>query len=166
MAYPQTIGKTMSLGFAGTISRMSDNVVAPFIYASSNVGNIQFGEPVVYDPTTKGVRKMASGDTADSVIGFAVRHASQPKSDTDDGWYYAPGETVDVILRGSIMVPIEDGATATIAPRGSIYADPATGLLYGATASGRVALNNAKIANGRYDAANQVIEVTVLERAM
>lgn len=164
MGYPQTIGKTMPLGFAGTISRMSDNVIVPYVYDKTNTGNIQYGEPVVFDATLGGVRKLAAGDTAASVIGFAVRNASQPKKDADDGWYYEPGETVDVLVRGSIMVPIA-GGDSDIAARGSVYVDVATGLVYG-NSTGHVALTNCKFANGKYDAANAVAEVTVFERVM
>ena len=153
-------------GYAGNVSRMSDNVITPFNYAASLTGNIYFGELVAFDATTNGVRKLASGDSAAAVIGAAVRHISAPKVDSNDGYYYAPGETVDVLVRGSIMVPVEEEEGVTLAPRGTVYVNPATGKVYGATGTGRVALTNAKFGNGAYDEENGVAEVTFFERVI
>ena len=164
MSYGKTIGISMPLGFAGTISRMSDCVTQPYKYAASNTGNIQFGEMVAYDATNGGVRKMKATDTADDIIGIAVRHAGQPKDDTPTGWYYAPGETVDVLVRGTIMAQL--GATTSVAARGTVYVDPATGLMYGATAAGYLTVSNAHFGNGKVDSDQKITEVTLLTRAV
>lgn len=162
----KVIGTNIPKGFAGNVSRMSDNVIQPYNYAASLTGNIAFGEPVAFDAVNNGVRKLASGDTADAVIGVAVRHIGAPKEDSNDGYYYAPGETVDVLVRGSIMVPVEDEEGVTIAPRGTVYVNPATGKVYAATGTGRIALTNAKFGNGAYDEDSGVTEVTFTERAI
>ena len=163
----KVIGTSIPYGFAGNVSRMSDNVIAPYKYdiAHANDGNIAYGEPVALDTTNGGIRKLDS--TADAtnanVIGFAVRRLGQPKTDYPNGWYYEPGETVDVLLRGSVSVELED-ATG-IAVRGSVYADPATGKLYAATATGYITVPNAVFSSGKADA-NKVAEVTIVERVI
>ena len=158
------IGKTIPFGYAGNVSRMSDCVIAPYKYDASLSGNIAYGEPVAFDTTTGGVRKLAATDeNANVIIGFAVRRLGQPKTDYANGWYYEPGDTVDVLLRGSMSVALENDTG--IAPRGAVYVDPATGKLYGATSSGYLAIPNAKFSAGVADT-NKVAEITVLERVI
>ena len=160
------IGTSIPYGFAGNVSRMSDCVIAPYKYdiAHASDGNIAFGEPVAFDSTNGGVRKLTvSDDSADVIIGFAVRRMGQPKADSADGWYYAPGETVDVLLRGSMSIALENDTG--IAARGSVYVDPATQKLYAATGTGRLAIANAKFGAGAADS-NKVAEITLLERVI
>ena len=161
----KVIGKTLPLGFAGNVSRMSDCVIAPYKYDISHDqdGHIVYGEPVAYDTTAGGVRKLTASDQATAIIGFAVRRLGQPRTDYADGWYYEAGDTVDVLLRGSMSVALED-ATG-IAPLGAVYVDPATGKLYAATATGRLAVPNAKFGTGAADT-NKVAEITVVERVI
>ena len=114
-------GKTLPYGFRGAVSRQPDTL----IQSDTNVGNpaIQFGAPVVFDATNKGVRALKSTDeTASDIIGIAVRRIGQPYADSEDGWYYKKGDVVDVLVRGSIAVELK--ATTGIAPRGQVYADP------------------------------------------
>ncbi len=115
----KVIGEFLNCGYAGTPSRMSDCVIAPYAYAAANTGNIAYGEPVAYDAANNGVRKLTSTDTAAAIVGFAVRKIGQPKSDDNEGWYYAPGEVVDVLLRGSMSVSVLSG---TYTARGQVYA--------------------------------------------
>lgn len=160
------IGKTLPFGYAGNVSRMSDCVIAPYKYdiAHEADGNIVFGEPVAIDTTNGGIRKLTADDASNSVIiGIAVRNIGQPKADNPNGWYYAPGETVDVLLRGSMSVVLEN--TTGIAPMGAVYVAPATGKLYAATDTGRLALPNAKFSTGVADG-NKVAEITLYERVI
>lgn len=162
----KTIGKFLDFGYAGNPSRMSDIVIAPYLFpvdTATDKTKIVFGAPVVFDATLGGVRAIKTGDAADAVIGIAVRHMGQPHEDNPDGWYYQPGDTVDVLIRGSIMIELAD--KASVAARGAVYVDPATGKYYGATGSGRVALANAKFATGAVDAHN-IAEITVVERVI
>lgn len=160
----KVIGTALPFGFAGNVSRMSDCVIAPYKYDATLTGNIAYGEPVAFDPTTGGVRKLASTDESNAVIiGFAVRRLGQPRTDYADGWYYAPGDTVDVLLRGSMSIALE--ATTGIAARGAVYVDPATQKLYAATDTGRLAIPNAKFAAGVADG-NKVAEITLFERVI
>lgn len=160
----KAIGKKLPFGFRGSVTRTPDTIIAP--YANVGAENIQFGEPVVYDPDAQGVRKVAAGDTADKVIGIAVRRIGQPYADNEQGWYYAEGDTVDVLLRGSIAVELAD-ATG-IAGRGKVYvktgADTA-GNIVCASAADAIEVPNAVFATGECDASN-IAEVTILARSI
>lgn len=154
-------GKTLPYGFRGAVSRQPDTLIQSY----TNVGNtaIQFGAPVVFDATNKGVRALKSTDeTASDIIGIAVRRIGQPYADSEDGWYYKKGDVVDVLVRGSIAVELK--ATTGIAPRGQVYADPADGELT-SVSTDALAIPNAKFATGNYDS-NNIAEITILERSM
>lgn len=162
----KVIGKTLGFGFCGNPSRMSDSVIAPyaFVVADSTAGTkIEFGTPVTFDTALNGVRATKTGDTAADIVGFAVRHIGQPKEDNANGWYYQPGEVVDVMVRGSMTVHVED--TTGIAARGTVYVDVTTGKVYAATGSNRVALTNAKFATGKVDGEG-IAEITLTERVI
>ncbi len=154
-------GKSLPFGFRGAVSRQPDTLIQSY----TNVGNanILFGAPVVYDVTNGGVRALAtSGDSASDIIGIAVRRMGQPYSDDAQGWYYKKGDTVDVLVRGSIMVELK--ATTGIAARGQLYADPSDGELTSVSTS-NLAVPNAKFTTGKYDS-DKIAEVTILERSM
>lgn len=157
----KVIGKTLPLGYRGNVARTPDIIIGAF----NNVGtdNILYGSPVVYDATNKGVRAVKSTDsTASELVGIAVRHIGQPKADSPSGWYYAPGETVDVLLRGTIC--IETKAQTGIAARGQVYVDPTDGEFTSVSTS-NLAMPNTIFATGAYDA-NKVSEVTILSRSI
>jgi len=157
----KAIGKTLPLGFRGNVARTPDCLIMPFPAVGS--GNIPYGAAVVWDATNKGVRTVASsGDVAGDIIGFAVRRIGQPHEDAANGYYYKPGETVDVLVRGTIMVELK--ATTGIAARGQVYVDPTDGELTSVSTS-NFAVGNTKFATGEYDA-NKICAVTILERNM
>ena len=165
----KVIGTALMYGFPGNPSRMQDCVIAPYKYAKTNTGNIAFGEPVAYDATNKGVRKVGSSDTADVIIGIAVRKIGQPYADNAEGWYYAPGDVVDVMLRGSISVPV--AVTTGIAARGQVYVCKGTGTQAAGdvvcqSAADTLAPNNMKFATGDINATDKVAEVTIVERTI
>ncbi len=151
-------GKTLPYGFRGNVARTPDTIIGPF--NNVDTGNIQFGAPVVYDATNKGVRNVKSTDQASAIIGIAVRSMGQPKVDSSTGWYYAPGQTVDVLLRGTIC--IETKAQTGIAARGQVYVDPTDGEFTSVSTS-NLAFPNCVFATGEYDA-NKISEVTILTR--
>lgn len=159
----KVIGTALPFGFAGNVSRMSDNVIAPYKYdiAHANDGNINFGEPVVLDTVNGGVRKLAAGDAATAIIGLAVRRLGQPKTDSNNGWYYEPGETVDVLLRGSMSVELD--AVTGLAVRGQVYATAAGKLT--SVSTDNLAVPNCVFASGAADA-NNVAEVTITARSI
>lgn len=160
----KVIGKKLPFGFRGNVTRTPDSIIAP--YANVGTANIQFGEPVVYDPDKLGVRKVADGDTAEQVAGIAVRRIGQPYADNDQGWYYAEGDTVDVLLRGSIAVEVADASGIT--SRGKVYvrtgAENAGEIVCTAT-EGAIEVPNAVFATGECDASN-IAEVTILARSI
>ena len=161
----KAIGKTLDFGYRGAVSRTPDTL----IQAYQNVGddNIQFGEPVVFDATTGGVRKIKSTDTTNNnIIGIAVRRMGDPYTDNAFGWYYKKGDTVDVIVRGSVIVELKD--TTSIAAHGGVYVGngagtPAAGDLYCASGTGLVQVPNAIFTTGSFDG-NKCAEVTITER--
>lgn len=163
----KVIGNNLPIGFAGNPSRMSDCVIAPYLYPATCEGNIRFGEPVVFDAASGGVRKVGASDAAANIIGIAVRRLGQPKSDDENGWYYQPGEVVDVLLRGSIVVPVLDATS--IAARGAVYvckgsgANRPAGSIVCATANDALEMANAKFTTGKIDA-DQVAEIILTER--
>lgn len=166
----KVIGTVLQYGYAGNPSRMSDCVIAPYRYdiAHAADGNIAFGEFVAIDTTNGGIRKLGSSDSDGSaIIGVAVRHIGQPKADNENGWYYAPGEIVDVMLRGSMTVKLKN--TTSIVAGGGVYTANGTnsttvGDIVCAAASGYVQVPNAVIATGKVDATDKLAEITLLER--
>lgn len=165
----KVIGKTLDFGYRGTVARTPDVIIQSF----TNVGtdSILFGEPVVYDATNGGVRKIKSTDTDNTgIIGIAVRRMGQPYADNAQGWYYAAGDVVDVLVRGTICVELKDATS--IAARGALYiANGAAGSLtpgdlYAATGTGHaITVPNTYFATGKVDG-NKIAEVTILERKM
>lgn len=157
----KAIGKTLPFGFRGNVSRTPDTIIEAF----TNVGTdaIPYGAPVIYDATNKGVRAVKSTDNdANAIVGIAVRHIGQPKSDSPSGYYYNPKEVVDVLVRGSIMVELK--AVTGIAPRGQVYVDPTDGELTSVSTS-NLALPNTKFSTGEYDS-DKIAEVTILARSI
>lgn len=159
----KVIGKTVPFGYRGNVSRTPDCVISSF----TNVGeaNIEFGEPVVFDATLNGVRKIKTTDTA-GVVGIAVRHIGQPYSDDAQGYYYKPGDVVDVLVRGSICVELP--TTTGIAARGKVYVSKASdslGTILAASGTNAVEVPNTIFTNGKFDA-NKIVEVTILERSI
>ena len=159
----KVIGKKLPFGFRGNVTRTPDTIIAP--YANVGSANIQFGEPVVYDADMRGVRQFKTGDTTDQVIGIAVRRIGQPYADNEHGWYYTEGDTVDVLLRGSIAVEVASATGMT--GRGKVYvragADNAVEIV--CEADGAVEVPNAVFATGECDASN-IAEVTILARSI
>ena len=165
----KVIGKTLPFGFRGNPSRNPDTLIDSFVNTGS--ANIEYGEPVVYDPSTKGVRKITSTDTGSVlVIGIAVRRVGQPYADSPSGYYYKQHDMVDVLIRGSVTVEL--AATTSIAAHGSVYvrngtggaSKPAGGIVC-ASGDDAVQIPNAVFTTGEYDA-NNIAEITILERSI
>ena len=168
----KVIGKTLPFGFRGNPSQNPDTLIEPFVNTGDD--NIEFGEPVVFDPTTKGVRKIKSTDSSGTnIIGIAVRHIGQPYADSPDGYYYKKHDMVDVLIRGGIMVEL--AATTGIAARGNVYVrnganqnNAAGGIVcQAATGAGAdtVQIPNAVFTIGEYDA-NNIAEIVILSRSI
>lgn len=165
----KVIGKTLPFGFRGNPSQNPDTLIEAFVNTGDD--NIEFGEPVVFDPATKGVRKINSTDSAGTnIIGIAVRHIGQPYADSPDGYYYKKHDMVDVLVRGCIMVEL--AATSGIAARGNVYVrngsggdtKPAGGIVC-ASGGDTVQVPNAVFTIGEYDA-NNISEIVILSRSI
>ena len=155
------IGTKLPLGYAGAPSQMSDCQIKSYLFPvdTKTAGKtIEFGTAVVFDAAIGGVRPVAAGDTAAMLVGVAVRHYGDPHNDTPNGWFYQPGDTVGVLVRGSIVVPTAD---STVAARGAVYVKAADGTVT-ATAGSNLALAGAKFESGRVEGG--LVEITVLTR--
>lgn len=162
----KVIGTKLPFGFRGAVSRTPDTIIAPYPHVGADP--IQFGEPVAFDATNKGVRKVAATDTASAIVGIAVRRVGQPYADDEHGWYYKQGDVVDVLLRGSIAVEVasDTGITA----RGAVYVckgsgDNAAGSIVCAIGDDTLEMPNTVFAIGECDA-NKIAEVTILTRSI
>lgn len=111
------MGKVLSEftnGFPGTISRSIDDIVATFVNKESAV-NIDFGAPVMMKTDGKGVQNFTctispSADTKVPILGIAVRAGDKtPATYGSSQAAYGPGEQVDVITRGCVVVPVASG---------------------------------------------------------
>lgn len=159
----KVIGTTLPFGYRGNVAASPDTLIIPF----TNVGedNIDFGEPVIFDATDNGVRKIKTTD-ASGLVGIAVRHIGQPYADNAQGYYYKPGDVVDVLVRGSICVevPVSTG----IAAHGAVYVSKTAGslgVISCASGAGVIQMPNAVFRNGQVDG-NKIAEITILERSI
>lgn len=115
--HTQTIGKTMTHGYAGSYSRQPDSVIDTHAVLSGDSG-ILFGTAVVY--ANGGTVALPKSDsTAADFVGVVVREV---KSATDflnqnEGKYYN-GEAAPVMKRGCVNVICQKG-TPTIG--GAVY---------------------------------------------
>lgn len=104
---PQTIGKTMPHGFAGSYARQPDMIVGT--RPAGGTVPILFGSPLKYD-AAGAVVPMGEGDTADVFAGIASREIKSSLNYLDPSvGSYAPGEAVSVFQRGCINVRCQNG---------------------------------------------------------
>ena len=117
-------------GWPGSISRSADDIVVALASRESEA-EIAFGAPVWLADAGSGVRNWVSGDTLEGFVGFAVRVPAKtprvyPLGAADEAGSrgsWQPGEPVDVLVRGSIVV--DTGGSPV--PGGQVYLNPATG---------------------------------------
>ena len=120
----KVLGK-FSNGFTGAVSRSIDNIVISMGNASG--GEIPFGAPVflkagensclAFDAETSG---------AETFLGFAARAAVKaPDVYGSSEASYAPGDPVDVLVRGSVILAF----ASAVAPGSSVYIRKSDGAL-------------------------------------
>ena len=108
MLNPQTIGKKMPHGFAGTYARQPDMIVN-----SRPAGeNIQFGLGLVYNAAGQVVLPTADTTAADFVGVAAAEVKSALNYLGQSMGSYAKGEPVSVFQRGAVNVRCQNGAPA------------------------------------------------------
>ena len=102
--------KYAALGYAGEISRAVDDVVESFANADNK--DIGFGQPVFLNDAGTGCVGISSSSTADKFVGITVRSGAKTPSVYDDPTgkdanskaVYRPGEMMDVMKRGNIIM--------------------------------------------------------------
>lgn len=104
---PQTIGRNMSHGFAGSYARQPDMIVNTAPLGGATV--ILFGTPLVRGENGA-VLPMGAGNTGNQFIGVAGREVKSPAEFfNQDVGQYAPEEPVSVFQRGCINVKCQKG---------------------------------------------------------
>lgn len=107
---PQTIGRNMSHGFAGSYARQPDMIVNTAPLGGTEV--IAFGTPLVRGENGA-VLPMGDGNTGNQFIGVAGREVKSPAEFfNQDVGQYAPEEPVSVFQRGCINVKCQKGEPA------------------------------------------------------
>lgn len=110
--YTQTIGASMSHGFAGSYARQPDMIVN----TSPAGGYLPFGAPLVRGVGGV-VEAMGAGASGNEFIGVAGREIkSATEYNSQSVGAYSPGEAVSVFQRGCINVKCQRGTPATDAP--------------------------------------------------
>ena len=104
------IGISLGLGYAGTPSRQTDNIIRNRI--NNDSANIVFGAPVVLT-TNNMYKNWAADSTAAVFAGVAVTNVKTNQTAYNSGnigtGYYSPKQAVDVLELGSIMVFCKNG---------------------------------------------------------
>lgn len=134
------VGLSMGLGYPGTYSRNGDCIIAAKQVLSTDINGPNFGDAVVLNPdSTGGTFSQVAQAITDGVTptmtqggngvfaGVAVREVKtltsyvvQPgASATLAG--YAPGQLCDVLVRGSVVVEIQNPSAAAVKAGGAVY---------------------------------------------
>ncbi len=162
---PQTIGKDMTCGFAGSYARQPDMIVNTRPAGEE----LPFGAPLKYG-TDGAVIPMGAAATAAQFIGVAGRELKSSLHYLEqNAGLYAKGEPVSVFQRGSVNVKCQRGTPAlggTVYVRVTANESYATAAVGGfeasADASNTIALTNCQW-GGAADA-NGIAELVILTR--
>lgn len=126
---PQTIGQSMTHGFAGAYARQPDMIINSFPAGGRTI--IPYGTPLKI--SSGAVVPMGSGDTGAAFIGIAGMEVKSAVTfvningiDPNEG-SYAPGDAVSVFQRGCINVKCQRG---TPAYGGAVYVRVAANASY------------------------------------
>ena len=104
--FTQTIGKSMTHGFAGTYARQPDMIIDTLPAGGSS--NIAFGTPLKLSEGK--VVAMGSGDTGAAFVGIAGAEIKSALDYANQGTgVYAPNDPVAVFERGCINVKCQRG---------------------------------------------------------
>lgn len=161
---PQTIGKTMPNGFAGSYARQPDMIVNT--RPAGGTTPIPYGTPLIY--SSGAVVAMGASATAAQFVGIAGREIKSALTYLEQSpGQYMPDEAVSVFMRGSINVYCQRGTPALggtvyvrIAANGTYPSAVVSGFEAEADSSNTVALTNCQWA-GAPDA-NGIAELRIL----
>lgn len=165
---PQVIGAEMPNGFAGCYARQPDMIVNT--RPAGGTANIPFGAPLVYDTDNVSVVQAGASFAAANFVGVAGAEIKSALNYLAPGnGEFAPGDAVNVFMRGSINVKCYDGTPAlggTVYVRIAVSETHTTGVVGGFSATNEsgstVALTNCKW-GGPADE-NGVAELVILTR--
>ena len=124
------MGKVLSFfpkGCPGAISRSVDDIVTALPNKESEAA-FEFGEAVFLNASGNGGVKVTSSSTAAQFVGVAVRSPSKtpeeylPDASGRNAGCYPPGELMDVLTRGSVVV-----RAAAAGPGKPVYLDLSSG---------------------------------------
>lgn len=167
---PQTIGQTMTAGYAGSYSRQPDMIVVT--RPAGGDDPIPFGTPLVY--SSGAVVAAGAGFTVATFAGIAGREIKSSLQYLEQSpGEYMPGDPVSVFQRGSIQVQCQ-GTTAP-ALGGAVYVLVATsssnglsGVPVGALVAVADSSNTVQVTNCQWGGptdANGIAELVILTRA-
>lgn len=126
--------------YPGAVSRSVDTIVIS--EPNGGAAAVAFGEPIFLDATTKKARGFVSGDNMDNFLGIACRNGIKtPNVYGSNVADYEVNEMMDIVVRGSVCIPVETSATA-VAIGGKVYLD-ANGK-FTADATGNTEMTNLK----------------------
>ncbi len=150
---------TFPNGSPGAISRSLDDVVVALPNRDNH--ELAYGVPVVLTNDGTGAVQFCTGATADDFVGFTVRSASKtPSKYGSSEGSYARFEMMDVLVRGSIVVEVDDG---TPVAGGPVYVIKSTGLVTAqADGDNTLELPNVKFRGAGDD--SRLAEVVLLRR--
>lgn len=164
----KSIGISMNYGYAGNYARTPDDVVASRVLAGDEA--VPFGAAVVLNSDNT-YSPVASGTTADSIAGIALRIVKQAISYADQNYsQYNPGEMMSVLERGAATVACNVG-TPTAGGKVYVRIKANSGITNGvvggfeaaADSTNTIEVPNMRWTNGYLDA-NRIAEVTLLTR--
>jgi hypothetical protein len=163
------VGKSLNLGYPGSISRSADTIITNRVVKSTDTANINFGDPTVLNADNTYSVFGATG-TAATFAGIAVLEVKQSTDYFAVQGYYEPGQPCDVAERGSVTVLCNVGTPTAggdvyvrITANGAIPAGVVGGFEAAADGVNTVKLNGIKWKTGKLDA-NRVAEVTITQR--
>ncbi len=116
------MGKVLSefrRGWPGAVTRSKDDVIVSL--KNADLTPIAFGAPVFLDAAAGGAVNYAPGETtAEMFAGFAVRVPDKTpdaypsgQNGTDPAGAWAPGDPADILVRGSLAVPVQTPSAKT-----------------------------------------------------
>lgn len=163
----------MGAGFPGDVNRVDSAKIEPCLIDAS-APPTAYGQPVVVDATTQGVRPLVAGDAAlDAVYGFTVR--PYPTQQSTSGVAYAgvsiggaappPSGIIDILRSGYIMTQLGGGAGVVKGGRVFIWVAASAGnhvqgqVEAVATGGSTIELDEKSYFNGPADA-NGVVEIS------
>lgn len=167
----QVIGKTMSIGYPGSFARNPDCIIAARTVDPEADQPVSFGDPVVLSEQDT-FSRFGADHTAADFVGIAIREVKQSTDYYNPDGSYLPGQTCDVLTRGSVCVVVHNG---TPKAGGKVYIRTKANVSYpngvvggieaAADDTNTVELSNVKFATGCMDG-NNVAEITILTRNM